>query len=372
MPHARTIYLDWNSTTPVAEDVLAAMVAAQSDAWGNPASVHVLGRRARAIVESCREAVASTLGVSPRDVYLTSGGTEANNLALWSSSALVTSRLEHPSVTGVAEMLEQRGVPVGWLQRLSTGAVDPEEVDTLLAGMPSGGTLAVAAVNHETGVIQPIRALLDIAQRHGARLHVDAVQALGKQPHCEFEQAHSVAGSAHKLRGPKGIGFLAWRGAPPAPVLRGGAQERGVRPGTQDAVLAAGFRAALDRLPAASRRLSALQGLRDALESSLAGRVTVNGGASSRVAHVSNVAFDGWRGDELVAALDLEGICVSSGSACSVGSSSPSAVVSAMHDPSRARQSVRFSLGETTSRADVDRAIERVLTCLGRPAPHFK
>ena len=352
------IYLDWNATTPPHPDVLAAMVRAWESGWGNPASVHGVGRRARAVVEAVREQIARTLSVEGRDVVLTSGGTEANNLALQGVCGLATTRLEHPSVTRVAEALALRGVPVVWIPATPGGQVDVDGVGPALAQLPRGSTVALAAVNHESGVIQPVREVARAAWTAGARIHVDAVQALGKLPPNEYLHGDSYAVAAHKLRGPKGVGALAWRGgAAPRPVLLGGAQERGLRPGTQDAVTAAGFGAAIARVAEGPERYQELATLRDRLEQGLRDFGRSNGDAAVRAPHVLNVSFLGWRGDELVAALDLEGIRVSSGSACSAGTAEPSSVVAAMLGVERARSAVRFSLGETTTAEEIDEVL---------------
>lgn len=359
-PPADEIYLDWNATTPLLPEALAAMHEVAQHSWGNPASVHGAGRRARAVLEETREAIALQLGVHPRDVLLTGGGTEANNLALHQVTGLVTSRLEHPSVVRVAEALAARGVPVCWLAVGPSGCVAADSVGQALQSMPPNSAVAVAAVNHETGVIQPIVEIAEVVHRAGAWLHVDAVQALGKTDSEPLRVADSIVIAAHKIRGPKGIGALAWRGArAPKPLLVGGSQERGLRPGTQDAALAAGFAVALgwaQRWPERQPRLAAL---RDRLEGALRVFGEVNGNGP-RVAHLSNLSFTGWRGAELAAALDLEGLRVSSGSACSAGTSEPSAVITAMLGPERAAQSLRFSLGELTREDEVVRAISMV------------
>jgi cysteine desulfurase len=315
-------------------------------------------------VEDCRETLASVLSVEARDVVFTSGGTEANNLALRSAPALVTSRIEHPSVVRVAEHLEQQGTPVRWLSVPASGRLQPATVAEALASLPQGAVIALMAVNHETGVLQPIAEVAQLAHAAGARLHVDAVQALGRVPLDGLQAADSVTVTAHKLRGPKGLGALAFRpGRPPRPVLLGGAQERGLRPGTVDAVAAAGFRAALLRVAESQQRYAALEPLRDRLERALAAHAEVNGTAA-RAPHVSNLSFAGQRGDELVAALDLAGVRVASGSACSAGTTEPSAVVLAMHGKERASGAVRVSLGEATSREHVERAIAAFIRVL--------
>ena len=346
------IYLDWNATTPPSPAVLEAMRDAAA-VWANPASVHALGRAARAVVEGARECLAGVLGVHPRDVVFTSGGTEANNLALHAAPLLVTSRLEHPSVVKLAEAL---GPKVRWLPVHPDGRVVPAHVVTALRDAPPGSWVSVAAVNHETGVIQPIPELAQVVHRLGARLHVDAVQALGKQELSALSEADAISVCAHKIQGPKGIGALAWRpGATPLPLVRGGAQERGFRPGSQDAMLSAGFRAALEAIDLA--RHAALGPLRDRLEQWLAPYGQVNGTTENRVPHVSNVSVSGWRSDELVAALDLRGVCVSAGSACSAGTIEPSPVISSMLGLERAAQAVRISLGVETTPAEVETAI---------------
>jgi cysteine desulfurase len=353
-----SIYLDWNATTPPHPEVLRAMQKAADDAWANPSSVHRLGARARAVIEDLREALARLLSADARDVVLTSGGTEANNLALSGASALVTSRLEHPSVTRMAEALAERGIRVAWVAVPPSGRLEPEAVREALRSVGAGATVAVTAVNHETGVLQPVQAILAEARAAGARLHLDAVQAVGKVDPELYRGADSVSLAAHKLRGPKGIGALLFRGNPAAlrPLLRGGAQERGLRPGTQDPVAAAGFRRALELSLDGPARYLRLAPLRDRLEAALAGRAEPNV-TSHRAPHVSSLYVAGCRGDVLVAALDLDGVCVSSGSACSAGSSEASPVLTAMLGEARAQASIRVSLGDATTAEEIERAI---------------
>lgn len=362
--NSREIYLDWNATSPPHPEVVAAMHAVAASAWGNPSSVHGAGRRARSLIESARELVAAALGFDARDTLFTSGGTEANNLALSGARALVTSRIEHPSVVRVAEALERGGVPVRWLPVPSDGRLRPEDVGAALAAMPERTTVAVMAANHETGVIQPVLEIANAVHARGGILHVDAVQALGKLKATHWATADSVAIAAHKIRGPKGIGALAWRpGLAPKPVLLGGAQERGLRPGTQDAVAAHGFAVAIRRLETLFAAQLRLEQLRDAFERAAVTRAQVNGTAP-RLGHVCNVSVAGWRGDELVAALDLCGVRVSSGSACSAGSAEPSPVIDAMLGRARALAAVRVSLGEDTTADEAHAAISLFLRTL--------
>ncbi|HEY1533367.1 MAG TPA: aminotransferase class V-fold PLP-dependent enzyme, partial [Polyangiaceae bacterium] len=249
------------------------------------------------------------------------------------------------------------------------GRAEPESFRSALGRLPRGAVVALMAANHETGVLQAIEEVALIAHELGASLHVDAVQVLGKLPPEQWRFADSIAIAAHKIRGPKGIGALAFRGMnAPRPVLLGGNQERGLRPGTVDPVAAAGFLAALERAESGPARYSELASLRDSFEQAFARVALVNGGEAERLPHVSNLSFKGHSGDELVAALDLLGVCVSSGSACSAGTTEPSAVISAMLGRERARAAVRVSLGEDSTSVQIQAAItafQRALAAAG-------
>jgi cysteine desulfurase len=354
------VYLDWNATTPPLAKVIEAMAEVARTAWGNPASVHGSGRAARDVVETAREEIALLVGGSARDVIFTSGGTEANNLALHRAPALVTSQLEHPSVTRVAEALEAEGRPVRWLPVPPSGCLSVGAVAEALVGLPEATVVAVAAANHETGVIQPLAEIAAVAHAAGARLHVDAVQAVGKLPASELSGADTLSVAAHKLRGPKGIGALLHRPErAPRPLLLGGNQERGRRPGTVDPAAAAGFGVAAAWARDAQSERGRLTRLRDQLEAALVGMGGVpNGAEAPRLGHVTNLSFVGWAGDELVAALDLLGVAVSSGSACSAGTTEPSRIISTMLGAARARSAVRISLGDATTDQDVEFALQ--------------
>ncbi len=380
-PASSVIYLDWNATTPPHPEVLAAMQAAAEVAWANPASVHGPGRRARAFVEQAREAVARLTGFDARDVTFTSGGTEANNLALGhafgdEAGALVVSRIEHPSVTRAAEGLAGRGVHVAWVDPEPSGRVAPEAIADAIdraAAVAPVRLVSLQAVNHETGVVQPVAEAAAIVHARRARLHVDAVQAVGRLPPEAWAGADLVSVAAHKIRGPKGIGALAVRpGLRLRPVLLGGAQERGMRPGTQDPLAAAGFAVAARRAIDAPARYAALAPLRDRLEAALtqvgraAGAAPLRNGDGARAPHVTNLSWPGWRGDELCAALDLEGVAASSGAACSAGTAEPSPVLTAMLGPERAASAVRFSIGEDTTETDLAEAALRMARVLSR------
>ncbi|MEA2752866.1 MAG: cysteine desulfurase [Myxococcales bacterium] len=383
------VYLDWNATTPPLPDVLDAMRDAGARTWGNPSSIHGDGRAARAVVEDARAAVGALMDADPRDVVLTSGGTEANNLAVRSAFALggeegsaagvpwlFTSRLEHPSVARVAEALAREGrAQVRWLRVEESGVVDLADLERGLAEVRARGEaialVTIQAMNHETGVLQPVREAIALAHAAGARVHVDAVQAWGKVDTTAVAAADSASLAAHKLRGPKGIGALVVRaGLPIVPVLLGGAQERGLRPGTVDAALAAGLGVAARHAREGSMRYARIAERRNTLENGLLAlppRVArVAGDPARRAPHVSLLVWPGWQGAELVAALDLEGVSVSSGAACSAGTVEPSPVLEAMLGPLDAASGIRASLGETTTDDDVARALDAFRRVLAR------
>lgn len=371
-----TVYLDWNATTPRHALVREAMDAAEQLGWANPSSVHHAGRQARKIQENARERLASLLSRSPRDVLFTGGGTEANHLALAGASILITSKIEHPSVALHAQLLSEQGTRVIYVDVDQHGRVVVESVEQALRetiGEPtseqqdrsSGGfnnhntpLVALMAANHETGVIQPLEQVHALTQRYGARLHVDAVQWVGRATLGQLLHADSVALSAHKFRGPKGLGALIFEcGWSPIPMGRGGAQERGLRAGTVDAVALAGLETALLRLEESQlgyqRAAQLALALRQHITAHTHRAVAFHGADVPGLGHVLNLRFDGWKGDELVAALDLEGICVSSGSACSAGTAEPSAVITAMLGLEAAVGAVRISLGEETKGEDM-------------------
>ena len=376
MDLARRVYLDWNSTTPPLVEALDAMRDVGARTWGNPSSTHGDGRAARAVVEDARAAVAELCAADARDVVLTAGGTEANNIAVRSAVGgdgtpwIFTSRLEHPSVARVAEALEQEGrARVRWLRVEPAGVVDLVNLEraieeTLALGEPIA-LVTVQAVNHETGIVQPVREAVAIAHSAGARVHVDAVQAWGKIDTSAIALADSASLAAHKLRGPKGVGALVARaGLRLTPVLLGGAQEKGLRPGTIDPVLAAGLGVAAKHALGGNVRYARIAPMRDTLEQALRAMLPgeiaarVAGDPSRRAPHVSMLVWPGWSGAELVAALDLEGVSVSSGAACSAGTVEPSPVLAAMLGDRDAASGIRASLGETTTDDDIARAID--------------
>ncbi len=358
----RRVYLDWNATAPPLPVAVEAVERVSGAFWANPSSVHAEGRAARACLEQSRAVVARCVSADARDLTFTSGGTEANNLLLRSLCAkgatLLTSRLEHPSVVRVAEFLATGGVRVVWLGVEPSGQIDVDSLASELGHASGRVVVALQAVNHETGVIQPIEAASELCKQREATLHVDAVQAVGKGLDIAWDRADTISVAAHKLGGPKGIGAAISRGCgAPEPLLLGGAQEARVRPGTTPVALAAGFAAAADWAMARPSRYAAIRALRDRLEHELVDLGGEVNGSGPRVSHVVNVSFAGVASDEFVAALDMEGVAVSGGSACSSGSVERSPVVEAMLGASRAATAIRASLGDTTTDEDVELAI---------------
>ncbi|MFW5740151.1 MAG: cysteine desulfurase family protein, partial [Myxococcota bacterium] len=363
------VYLDWNATAPPLPTVIHAVAEASSRAWANPSSVHSLGSEARRTVERARTQIAELMACRPLDIVFTSGGTEANNLALRSHlsrvSHVLCSKLEHPSALRVVEAAADH--QIHWLPIDEAGRVDADVVAQILQDLGEPALVVIQSVNHETGVIQPADAIVRCAHEYGAVVHVDAVQAVGKLRAIPGRDADTLSLSAHKFRGPKGIGALVGAGCGRlTPLLLGGSQERKIRPGTSSPPLAAGFGSAASWAREAPERYDAIQVLRDHLQDELVTLgARVNGG-EPRVPHVVNLSFDEIRGDELVAALDVEGVCVSSGSACSAGSPEASAVVTAMHGSDRGRTAVRLSLGDETTKGDVDTALAALRRVLRR------
>jgi cysteine desulfurase len=369
-PMTTRIYLDHNATTPPAPEVIEAMSRALGDEFGNASSIHYFGQRAKAAVDDARTDVARLIGAEPGDVVFTAGGTESDNIALRgaldaaspSRSRVVVSSVEHEAVLMTAKALARRGRPVTILPVDRNGLVSPAEFEAALGA--DVALVSVIAANNETGVIQPVAELARMARASGALCHTDAVQAVGKIPvDVAALGVDLLSLAAHKFGGPKGVGAL-WirRGTPLAGVITGGRQERNRRAGTENvpAIVGAGAAARLARsgLAAESARVSAL---RDRLEAGILAAVpgtSVNGGGAPRVPNTTNIAFDRVEAESLLIALDLEGIAVSTGSACSSGTLEPSHVLRAMGLPhGRVQSSIRFSLGRTTTDEEIDRTL---------------
>jgi cysteine desulfurase len=340
------VYLDHNATSPLRPAAKAAMLRAL-DVCGNASSVHAEGRAARALVEDSREAIARAIGVIPQLVVFTSGGSEANNMALRGLSVerLLVSGIEHPSVI---EAAKASGLPLELIPVDGNGLVELDALEEMLEGPRA--LVSVMLANNETGVIQPIRQIVDLAQKHGALVHTDAVQALGKIPvNFGLLGVDLMTISAHKLGGPLGAGALVIRdGLPILPLIAGGGQELRRRAGTENLAALAGFAAI------AGEKMIEIKALRDRLESQLEAAV-IFGHAAPRLPNTTCFAVPGLNAETLLMALDLEGIAVSSGSACSSGKVTRSHVLGAMSVPPEiSLGAIRVSLGWNTTEQDID------------------
>lgn len=376
----RRVYLDHAATTPVKPEVRQRMAQVLADGWGNPSSLHHAGRAARAVVDTARSQVARLLGCEPREVIFTGSGTEANNLAVkgaaWAhrdrGRHIVTTVIEHPSVLYACRALERDGFEISYVPVDRDGCVDPEAVAA--AVRPDTILVSVMLVNNEIGTVQPVQEIVRLVRPRGVLVHTDAVQAGGVIP-LDVHQlgVDMLSLSAHKLGGPKGVGALFVRvGTQLLPLVDGGGQERRLRAGTENVPGIAGFGLAAElALRDAAARATRLERLRDALESGIQQRVPearIHGAGARRAPHITNVGLPGIVADTLLIQLDLEGIAASSGAACSAGTPEPSHVLQAMGwSEEEAFEAIRFSLGDETTREDIDyvldvlpRALERV------------
>lgn len=366
------IYLDNNATTRVADEVFAAMEPYYREIYGNPHAIHALGRRAHAGVEGAREEVAGLLGVQRGEVIFTSCGTEGNALVIRGlldrkppRTKIVTTAVEHPSVLILLRALQAAGtieldiVPVD-----EEGEIDMRRMSVAI----DDRTLLVSVMlaQNETGVIHPVRRIAEIAHARGALVHVDAVQAAGKIPFTQRDlDADFVTISGHKFHAPKGVGALTVRaGVELRPLWYGGGQELGLRSGTEAVPSIVGLGAASGL---AREKLFAMSGvaiLRDRFEKQITSRVgesSVNGGSQVRLPNTANISFHDRPADEIVRALDEEGLCASAGAACHSGNVEPSNTMKAMGRPLRvAMGAVRFSLSRYTTAEEIDRAVEIV------------
>jgi cysteine desulfurase len=365
------VYLDHNATTPVHLAVVEAMTRVLREDFGNPSSVHHFGQRAKSAMDQARSSVASLIGADPSEVVFTSGGTESDNFAIRGAAEaldatrrrhLIATTIEHEAVLNTLKALARRGRPTTLLRVDGTGIVAP---DTLKEALTDDTALvSVMHANNEIGTIQPILELARIAHHRGALFHTDAVQTAGKVAvDVKALDVDLLSISAHKFYGPKGVGAL-WirRGLRLLPVLTGGKHERSRRAGTENVagIVGMGVAASLAaaKIDEEANRMSAL---RDRLEEGVLRAVpgtTVNGARSPRVPNTTNISFDRIEAESLLIALDLEGVAVSTGSACSSGTLEPSHVLKAMgFPPHRTQNSIRFSLGAANTEADVDRVV---------------
>ncbi|HUL78023.1 MAG TPA: aminotransferase class V-fold PLP-dependent enzyme [Vicinamibacteria bacterium] len=376
MPGER-IYLDHNATTPVDPEVLEAMLPFLREGFGNPSSLHWFGQRARAAVEEARARVASLVGAEPPEIVFTGGGSESDNAALRGVAGrarpprlgIVCSAVEHHAVLNVAKALRDEGRPVEIARVGEDGVLDLAHLAAKV-----GETTALVSImlaNNETGVLQPVPEASRLARACGALVHCDAVQGAGKVG-IDVRQldVDLLSLSAHKLYGPKGVGALyVRRGTPLVALVRGGAQERNRRAGTENVPGVVGFGVAADiarrrRVEDAAR----LAALRDRFEERLLGiEGARRNGGNPRVPNTTNVSFEGVDAEALLIALDLEGIAVSTGAACAAGGVEPSHVLRAMGlPPERVQSSLRLSLGRGTTEAEVLRAADVIAAVVAR------
>ncbi len=369
----RTIYFDYNATTPLDPAVRDAMLPFLGEIWGNPSSVHHVGQRARAALDDARDRAAGFLGAKPSEIVFTSGGTESNNLAIFGAARLlkpkgkhlVTSAIEHPAVLHCCDYLEKKeGFEVTRLPVNREGAVSPEDLKRAIR--PDTVLVSVMAANNEIGTLQPVAELGAVCREHGVVFHTDAVQWFGKEPFTHIGQfnADLVSVCAHKFHGPKGAGLLFVRSPlHPDPIAFGGGHENERRAGTENLAGIIGLVAALEKFvkspvfarsqlePLAARLLTAAEKI-DGVEPV--------GARNGRLANTVSFVVRGTDSIALLAGLDMEGICASSGSACSSGSLEPSHVVVALGRQALANSLVRFSLGRDSTESEVSSVCEKL------------
>lgn len=367
----RRVYLDHAATTPLHEEVLEAMLPFLKEHFGNASSIHGFGREARSAVEKAREQVAKAIGADTKEIFFTSGGTESDNLAIQGvvralrgkGKHIITSQIEHHAVLDTCQFLEKEGYDVTYVPVDEYGVVDPQQVakaireDTLL--------ISIMLANNEVGSIQPIAEISQLAKKHGVYVHTDAVQAVGSIPVDVNELGVDLLTlSAHKFYGPKGIGALyVRRGTPIKPIAHGGGQERKLRPGTENVAGIVGLGKAIGiavrDLKTEQQKITAM---RDKLINGIFERiphVRLNGHPEQRLPGNVNMSFLYVEGESLILALDMQGIGVSSGSACTSGSLEPSHVLMSMGlDHQTAHGSLRMTLGRANSEEDIDYVLE--------------
>jgi len=384
------VYFDYNATTPLSPETADAVAHTTRDLFGNPSSVHHFGQQAKAALDEARSAVAALIHGDPSEVIFTSGGTEADNFAIRGVAEaleptgrkhLIASAIEHEAVLNTLRALQRRGWRTTLIPVDRTGIVSPDRLREIIAG--DTAIVSVMHANNEIGTVQPIAELAAIAHSTGAMMHTDAVQSAGKLPiDVRALDVDLLSLSAHKFNGPKGAGAL-WvkRGTRMQPILTGGKHERNRRAGTENVPgivgLGVAARVAAGKIPTEMERLAAL---RDRLEDGILRAVpgtNINGARSPRVPNTTNISFDRVEAESLLIALDLEGIAVSTGSACSSGTLEPSHVLKAMGlPPHRTQNSLRFSLGMYSTQEEVDfvigvlpRLAEKLRGLTQKPAP---
>lgn len=372
----RRVYLDNNATTPLLPEVFEAMRPHFLERFGNASSIHQQGQQARAAVENAREQVAELLNCRAAEIVFTSGGTEGDNLALFGlmqpGDHVITSAIEHHAVLNSCSRLEQMGCSVTYVPVDGRSVVDADDVRRALR--PETKLISIMMANNETGVLQPLVEIGKVATDADVYFHTDAVQAAGKVPVDVKEiSCDLLTISAHKIHGPQGTGALFVRkGTLLQPLFYGGRHERSRRAGTENlaGIVGLGKAAEVARRGFSDESVARMGILRDRLEKSIVGgieHVAVNGSGAARVPNTTNISFDCIEGEAMVIALDLKGLSVSTGAACSSGAIEPSHVLTAMGlSPERARGSIRFSLGKQTTEEDVEFALSLVPEVVGR------
>jgi len=368
------IYLDHNATTPVLPEVFDAMRPFFCDQFGNASSFYTTARAVRAALQGARHTVASAIGAAAEEIIFTASGTESDNLALrgicrmfqGKSCHIITSSVEHHAVSKTCDDLETQGITVTRLAVDSQGRVDPDDLRRSIT--PSTILISIMTANNETGVLQPVKKISDIARDRGILFHTDAVQAFGKIPlKVNDLGADLVTVSAHKIYGPKGVGALYIRkGTKVAPLITGGEHEHGMRAGTENIPAIVGFAKAAELATASLETIAARTGsLRDRFESKVREKidnVSINGVDAARVPNTTNITFHDIDGESALLHLDLRGIYASTGSACATGSSEPSHVLCAMGlSKIDAQGTLRFSLGKGTTEEEIDSTVEALV-----------
>jgi cysteine desulfurase len=368
---ASRIYLDYNATTPVDPAVLEAMLPFFSGEFGNAASIHTTGQKARSAVETARAQVAALINAHPQEIIFTSGGTESDNHAIfgmfdptnYADANLISTVIEHEAVLNTCQALAARGVTVAYLAANREGQIHPQHLRDLLHEIPDTNLVSVMHANNELGTVQPLEEIGRIAAEADVYFHTDAVQSTGKLPvDVNALQVDLLSLSAHKIYGPKGVGALYLRsGTPLRQFLFGGHHQRGFRPGTENVAGIVGLGKAAEIAAALEHDTTRICALRDDLERSLLQRIPqsrVNAATAHRTPNTTNILFPGVDGEALLIALDLKGLSSSTGSACSSGAVEPSHVLTAIGlTPAEARSSLRFSLGRHTTREEIDAAL---------------
>ena len=372
------VYLDHNATTPIAPAALETVVAVLRGEFGNASSVHAFGQTAKSRIDGARAAVADLIGARPQEIVFTSGGTEADNLAIRGVAEaavprrhLVASAIEHEAVLNTLKALGKRGWATTLLPVDRRGIVSPETLEAAMT--PETALVSIMLANNEIGTIQPVAELAALARNRGAVFHTDAMQAIGKIPVAVDRLGVDLLSlSAHKFNGPQGAGAL-WvrRGRRLVAATTGGGQERRRRAGTENVAAIAGLGAAARVAKAKlAAGLDDVAALRDRLEAGILAEVpdaAVNGDPARRVPNTTNISFDGVEAESLLIALDLEGVAVSTGSACSSGTLEPSHVLRAMGlSAHRTQNSIRFSLGLGNSAEQIDRVVEIMPRVVGK------